>query len=346
MVRGQRCHETLSTRPNVVATSSPITEVGLAARQSDAPRVQLIVLPGCHIDTPAQTRRMEKNVADSTQTRMQRLGYRAPADEPEPDQLVLAEYVSGGRVAVITLNRPHADNAVTTELAAQLIEVLETIAARPSVRVAILTGAGVRAFSVGGDLYERKEMTKEEWLRQRQVFDRVLYNLRQLRRPIFTAVNGMAYGGGCEMAISTDFIIASEDACFGQPEAMVGLSAGGGSPVFLPRFLPPGMAMQMLMTGEPITAQEARRLGMVNSVHPRDELMSAALDIAEKIANNSPTAVQAVKRAVQNGQGEPVEQAIAIMMDEHWRSVVHTDRVQGILAFTNGEEPEYPDPDF
>ncbi len=235
---------------------------------------------------------------------------------------------------------------MTTELAAQLIDVLETIAARPSVRVAILTGAGVRAFSVGGDLYERKDMTKEEWLRQRQVFDRVLYNLRQLRRPIFTAVHGMAYGGGCEMAISTDFIIASEDALFGQPEAMVGLSAGGGSPVFLPRMLPPGMAMQMLMTGEPITAQEAHRLGMVNSIHPRDQLMSAALEIAEKVADNSPTAVQAVKRAVQNGQGEPVEQAIAIMMDEHWRSVVHTDRVQGILAFTKGEEPEYSDPEF
>ena len=154
-------------------------------------------------------------------------------------------------------------------------------------------------------------MTKEEWLRQRQVFDRVLYNLRQLRRPIFTAVHGMAYGGGCEMAISTDFIIASEDARFGQPEAMVGLSAGGGSPVFLPRVLPPGKAMQMLMTGEPITAQEAYRLGMVNEIHPRAELMRAALSIAEKIADNSPTAVQSVKRAVQNGQGEPVEQAIA-----------------------------------
>ena len=151
-------------------------------------------------------------MANNTQTRMQKMGYRAPANEPEPDQLVMVDYVSGGRVAVITLNRPHADNAVTTELAAQLIEILETIAARPSVRVAILTGAGDRAFCVGGDLYERKEMSKEEWLRQRQVFDRVLYNLRQLRRPIFTAVNGMAYGGGCEMAISTDFIIASEDA--------------------------------------------------------------------------------------------------------------------------------------
>ena len=279
-------------------------------------------------------------------TKMRKIGYRPPENVAEPDQLVLVDYVSGGRVAIITLNRPHADNAVTTELAAQLIEVLDTIAARPSVRVAILTGAGDRAFSVGGDLYQRKSMTKEEWLRQRQVFDRVLYNLRQLRRPIFTAVHGMAYGGGCEMAISTDFIIASEDARFGQPEAMVGLSAGGGSPVFLPRVLPPGKAMQMLMTGEPITAQEAHRLGMVNEVHPKAELMAAALSIAEKIANNSPTAVQSVKRAVQNGQGEPVEQAIAIMMDEHWRSVVHHDRVEGILAFTEGREPVFPDPDF
>jgi len=285
-------------------------------------------------------------MTDNYDTRMGRLGYRPPLDVAEPEQLVLVEYVSGGRIAIITLNRPHADNAITSELAAQLIEILETVAARPSVRCAIITGAGDRAFSVGGDLYQRKSMTKEEWLRQRLVFDRVLYTLRTLRRPIIAAVHGMAYGGGCEIAISTDFIIASDDAVFGQPEAMVGLSAGGGSPVFLPRVLPPGKAMQMLMTGEPITAQEAHRLGMVNEVLPKAELLGAVLSIAEKIANNSPTAVQSVKRAVQNGQGEPVEQAVAIMMDEHWRSVVHTDRVEGILAFTEGREPTYPDPDF
>ena len=285
-------------------------------------------------------------VTGSEHTRMMQLGYRRPLEVPEPAQLVLVDYVSGGRVAVITLNRPHADNAITTELAAQLIEVLETIAARASVRAAIITGAGDRAFSVGGDLYQRKEMSKEQWLRQRQVFDRVLYTLRQLRRPIFAAVHGLAYGGGCEIAISTDFIIASDDAVFGQPEALVGLSAGGGSPVFLPRVLPPGRAMQMLMTGEPITAREAHRLGMVNEVHPRTELMAAALAIAEKIADNSPTAVQAVKRAVQLGQGEPVEQAAAIMMEQHWRSVVNPDRVEGIHAFTEDRNPAFPDPDF
>ena len=279
-------------------------------------------------------------------TRMQQQGYRTPLDVAEPDPLVRVEYLSGGRVAVVTLNRPHADNAITTELAAELIEALETIAARSSVRVAIITGAGDRAFSVGGDLYQRKEMTKEQWLRQRQVFDRVLYTLRDLRRPVIAAVNGMAYGGGCEMAISADFIIASDEAAFGQPEAIVGLSAGGGAPVFLPRALPSGMALQMLMTGDPISAREAHRLGLVNEIHPRAELLPAVLRIAERIASNSPTAVQAVKRAARMTQGETSEQAASIMMEAHWRSVVHPDRVEGIRAFTEGREPTFHDPDF
>jgi enoyl-CoA hydratase len=212
--------------------------------------------------------------------------------------------------------------------------------------VAILTGAGDRAFSVGSDLRQRRTMTKEEWLRQRQDFDRTLYTLRQLRKPIFAAVNGVAYGGGSELAQSTDFIIASENATFGQPEAMIGLAAGGGSPALLPRLLPPGRAMQMLLTGDPISAQEAHRLGMVNEIHPQASLMQAATQIAEKIASNSPTAVQAVKWSARTGQGEPLEQATAIMMAAHWRSAVHPDRVEGIGAFNEGREPNFQDPDY
>ena len=128
-------------------------------------------------------------MTENANTKMRKIGYRPPENVAEPDELVLVENVSGGRVAIITLNRPHADNAITTELAAQLIEVLETIAARSFVRVAILTGAGDRAFCVGGDMYQRKNMTKEQWLRQRQVFDRLLYTIRQLRRPIIAAVH-------------------------------------------------------------------------------------------------------------------------------------------------------------
>jgi enoyl-CoA hydratase len=269
-----------------------------------------------------------------------------PSGVEEPGSPVLVDYLSEGQVALITLNRPHADNAITTEMGARLTEIVETIAVRPAVRVVILTGAGERAFSVGSDLRQRKNMTKEDWLRQRQDFDRTLYTVRQLRKPILAAVNGTAYGGGCELAQSTDFIIASENATFGQPEAMLGLAAGGGSPALLPRLLPPGKALQMLMTGDPITAQEAHRLGMVNELHPQDELLDAARRIAAKIASNSPTAVQAVKRAVQLGEGQPTEQAIAIMMDMHWRSAVHPDRIEGIGAFNEGREPTFQDSDY
>ena len=197
--------------------------------------------------------------SSSTSTdRWKALDFRPPSGSgDEPDDPVLTDYLGDGAIAVITLNRPHADNAITTEMGARLTDVLETIAVQPAVRVAIITGAGNRAFSVGSDLRQRKSMTKEDWLRQRQDFDRTLYTLRELRTPIFAAVNGIAYGGGSEIAQSTDFIIASDTAIFGQPEAMIGLSAGGGSPVFLPRVLPPGKAMQMLLTGDPITAQEA-----------------------------------------------------------------------------------------
>ncbi|OCI30360.1 enoyl-CoA hydratase/isomerase family protein [Oerskovia enterophila] len=279
--------------------------------------------------------------------RWEALDFAPPAaDAPEPESSVLVEYQHDDQIAVVTLNRPHADNAITTEMGARLTEIVETIAVRTAVRVVVLTGAGERAFSVGSDLRQRRSMTKEDWLRQRQAFDRTLYTVRQLRKPLFAAVNGIAYGGGCELAQSCDFIIASENATFGQPEAMLGLSAGGGSPVFLPRLLGPGRALQMLMTGDPISAAEAHRLGMVNEVHDQDDLAAASARIAEKIASNSPTAVQAVKRAVQLGEGQPVEQAIAIMMDAHWRSAVHPDRIEGIGAFNEGRDPVFRDADY
>ena len=285
-------------------------------------------------------------MSENGDTRMRRLGYRPPLDEADPEQLVLEDYVSGGRVAIITFNRPHADNAITTELARQLIEILETVAARPSVRVAVITSAGDRAFSVGGDLYERKQMTKEEWLRQRQVFDRVLYTLRQLRRPIIA--RRPRDGIRRRLRDSDQHRLHHR-----VRRRRLRSTRGDGGSVgrrrlsgLLPRLLPPGKAMQMLMTGDPITAQEAFRLGMVNEVHPRAGLMDAVCGIAAKIADNSPTAVQSVKRAVKMGQGQSVEQAIEIMMDEHWRSVVHPDRVEGILAYTEGREPDFPDPEF
>ena len=286
-------------------------------------------------------------MSSSSTDRWAALDFAPPdAGVVETEEPVLLEYLADGRGALVTLNRPHADTAITTEMGALLTEVVEDIAVQTAVRVVILTGAGDRAFSVGSDLRQRKAMTKEDWLRQRQAFDRTLYTVRQLRKPIFTAVNGLAYGGGCELAQSTDFIIASDNATFAQPEAMLGLAAGGGSPALLPRLLPRGKALQMLLTGDPVPAQEAYRLGMVNELHDPSKLMAAAQQIADKIAGNSPTAVQAVKRAVHLGEGQPIEEAIAIMMDAHWRSAVHPDRVEGIGAFNDGREPTFADSDF
>jgi enoyl-CoA hydratase/carnithine racemase len=279
--------------------------------------------------------------------RWRALDFAVPAaDAIEPESSVLVEYRSDGRIAVVTLNRPHADNAIDTQMGVLLAEAIDTIAGHTEIRVVVLTGAGDRAFSVGSDLRQRNKMSKEDWLRQRQAFDRTLLSVRQLRKPIFAAVNGIAYGGGSELAQSCDFIIASETAVFGQPESMIGLSAGGGSPVFLPRLLGHGAAMQMLMTGDPISAADAHRLGMVNELHRPGELPAAAQRIAEKIASTSPTAVQAVKRAVQLGEGQPTEQAIAIMMDAHWRSAIHPDRAEGIGAFNDDRDPVFRDADF
>ena len=286
------------------------------------------------------------SLPQGTTDRWAALDFGPPSDAQDTEPAVVVTHADEGRVAVVTLNRPHADNAISTEMGVLLTDALETIAVNSAVRVVVLTGAGDRAFSVGSDLRQRRDMTKEQWLRQRQDFDRTLYTLRQLRKPVFAAVNGIAYGGGCEIAQSADFIIAGTNAVFGQPEAMLGLAAGGGSPVFLPRALPPGKALQMLMTGEPITATEAYRLGLVNELHEPADLMKAALRIAATIASNSPTAVQAVKHAVRAGQGEPIEQAIGIMMEAHWRSAVHPDRVEGIGAFNENRDPVFRDADY
>ena len=227
--------------------------------------------------SPPHNRRRRHNKEQTGTERWQALDFAPPAaDAVEPDEPVLLDYSADDHVAVVTLNRPHADNAISTEMGVGLTEILESIAVRPVVRAVVITG-GVRAFSVGSDLRQRKSMTKEEWLRQRQAFDRTLYTLRQMRKPVIAAVNGIAYGGGHEIAQSADFIIASSNATFGQPESMIGLSAVKPSPVMLPRLLPPGRAMQILLTGDPITAQEAYRLGMVTEVHDPPDLMSAVL---------------------------------------------------------------------
>ena len=256
---------------------------------------------------------------------------------------VLVESLSGGRVALVTLNRPEALNAINTALALRFIEVLRDLAERPAVRVIILSGAGDRAFCAGADLKERLGMTPEAWTRQHRIFERMHHLVRSMRRPIFAAVNGVAVGGGCELAMSTDFLIASEAARFGQPEVRRGIMPGAGGTQFLPRFLPRGLALQLLMTGELISAQEAHRWGLVNRVCPPGDLLTVAREIGDLIAANSPAAVQQAKRSAKLGIGQPIELAIEIELECYQRMVAHPDRVEGVAAFNERRPPNFLD---
>jgi enoyl-CoA hydratase len=248
-----------------------------------------------------------------------------------------------GHIALVTLNRPSVMNAMNIAMAARLVEVLDAVSDDPRVRAVVLTGAGERAFSSGGDLRERQGMSREQWTRQHRLFERALRRLRDLRQPVIAAVNGVAAGGGCEMALSADIIIASENARFGLPEVTRGIIPGCGGTQLMPRRLPRGMALQLLMTGELIGAADAARWGLVNAVHPAAELVAAAMRLAATIAANSPTAVQQVKRSVRLGTGRSIEQAIEIELECYQRMVDHPDRHEGVSAFNERRRPVFQD---
>lgn len=259
----------------------------------------------------------------------------------EEENLILLE--RRGAIALVTLNRPHVMNAMSTASGVRLSEVLDEIAEDAAIRVVVLTGAGDRAFCAGVDLKERRGMTPEQWTRQHRMFERTQHKLRNLRKPVFAAVNGVALGGGCETALSTDFIVAAEHARFGQPEVTRGIIPGTGGTQLLPRLLPRGLAFQLLVTGDPISAAEAHRWGLVNRVCPAGELMDEAMRVAERIAANSPTAVQQAKRAARMGLDLPLEAGIEIEIECYQRVVDHPDRYEGVDAFNEGRTPVFRD---
>ncbi|GAC1657433.1 MAG: enoyl-CoA hydratase-related protein [Candidatus Dormibacteraceae bacterium] len=258
---------------------------------------------------------------------------------PDP---VLLELRQGGRIALVTLNRPEVLNAFNTETSVRLATILTELADRPEVRVVVLTGAG-RAFSAGGDLKERQGMTQRQWVHQHRIFEATHHQLRNFRKPIFAAVNGVAVGGGCELAMSTDFIIASTSARFGQPEVSRGIIPGVGGTQLLPRFMPRGVALEFLMTGRMFSAEEALSWGLVNRVVEPGELLAVAEEIATRIAANSPGAVQQAKHAVRVGLDSPLEQAIEIELECYQKMVNHPDRFEGVTAFNEKRPPEFED---
>jgi enoyl-CoA hydratase/carnithine racemase len=243
-------------------------------------------------------------------------------------------------VAVITLNRPEAMNSLNGELCKRLSEIIDELEQDDGLRVAIMTGAGEKAFCAGIDLRERKGMSDEEVNAQRRFIVFPLFRrLEEMSKPLIGAINGLALGGGAEIALICDMRIASENARFGQAEVKWGIIPGAGACQRLPAIVGVGMAKELLLTGKFIDASEGQRIGLYNHVSSPKALLDKALEMAQMIAENGPVAVRQIKKAVNLG----IENHLALAFDREASEVCyHTqDRLEGVAAFNEKRKPQY-----
>lgn len=244
-------------------------------------------------------------------------------------------------MAVVVLDRPEALNAISGQVADDLRDALLDASADPEIRVVILAAAGERAFCVGADLKERAAFNDEDWPANRHHIYDLFRALRAVPQPTIASVFGYALGGGFELALSCDLIVASEDARMGLTEVRVGIVPGGGGTQMLARKAGPSRAKELIFTGRQITAEEARSMGLVARVVPRESLRAATHALAEEIAASAPVAVREAKRAIDAGLGRPPEEGIEVE-DRAWRAAVATrDRAEGIVAFVEKRPPTW-----
>lgn len=243
-------------------------------------------------------------------------------------------------VAVVTLDRPEALNALNAALLDQFGGVIDRIETDPSIRAVVVTGAG-RAFVAGADITEMKGMTPLEAeafsARAHQSFGR----LETLAIPTIAAVNGFALGGGCELALCCDWIYASSKAKLGQPETKLGLIPGFGGTSRLVRRVGLAWAKELVLVAEPISAEEAARIGLVNRVFEPDALLPAAIAAGEAVAARGPVAIRLAKEVMQQGQDADVRVAHALEQRAFGLSFASEDRVEGTTAFVEKRDPVF-----
>jgi len=251
-------------------------------------------------------------------------------------------YEKKDKVAYITLNRPRVMNAMNGKMGQELSLVWQDFNLDPDVWIAIITGAGDKAFSSGADLKDRyvegrKDIPDAFWAPSRGGVGPGA----GIWKPIIAAINGYCLAGGLEVALSCDLRIASDNATFGMSEVLRALVPGGGGVQRLPRQVPYVLAMELLLTGDMIDAQEAYRMGLVNKVVPLPQLMSAAEEMAKKIANNGPLTVRAIKESLMRGMDLPLDHALRMNTLLTRINLTTEDSAEGPLAFTEKRPPRY-----
>ena len=244
-----------------------------------------------------------------------------------------------GAVAVVTIDRPKALNALNPEVLADLKAAFEAID-QNTVRCVVLTGAGDKSFVAGADIGSMSTMTKAEGEAFGKLGNDVFLMIECFPLPVIAAVNGFALGGGNELAMSCDIRICSENAVFGQPEVGLGITPGFGGTQRLARLVGMGMAKQLIYTAKNIKADEALRIGLVNAVYPLEELMPAAEKMAETIAKNAPIAVRACKKAINDGMQVDIDRAVAIEEGLFGSCFETADQKEGMGAFLEKRKHE------
>jgi len=242
----------------------------------------------------------------------------------------------------VTFNRPEVRNAINTATCEDLREVFGPLAFTPGeLRCIVLTGAGDKAFSSGGDLKERDGMTDEAWRLQHAIIEEAAYAVLNCSVPTIAAVNGVAFAGGCEIALCCDFIYASTSARFALTEVTRGIMPGGGGTQNLPRAIGERRAKEMILSGRPFTAQQAHAWGMVNELCEPERLMPRVMEVAREIAANAPIAVRQAKKAVHQGLQTDLTSGLLIEIQAYERMISTEDRHEGIRAFNEKRKPQF-----
>ncbi len=253
-----------------------------------------------------------------------------------PYELILTEI--RGRVGLITLNRPQAMNALNNQLMRELMDALESFDKNDTTGAMVITG-NEKAFAAGADIKEMAGKSIHEMMDRDHIA--VFGRIRTIRKPVIAAVSGWALGGGCEIALSCDMIIASESARFGQPEINIGVIPGAGGTQRLTHAVGKAIAMEMILNDRRLTAQEAYQFGMVNRVVPVESYLDEALKLAEEIASRAPVAVRAAKKMINQAYERTLSEGLAAEKQEFYNLFATEDQKEGMQAFVEKRQPQW-----
>ncbi len=244
-------------------------------------------------------------------------------------------------ICIITLNRPNAANALSRQMLEELKTIVHDLKNSSDVRVVILTGTGEKAFCAGADLKERKGMAENKVKQAVQFIGAVVNEVGALPQPVIAALNGVAFGGGLELALACDLRIGALEASVGLTETSLGIIPGAGGTQRLPRLIGLGKAKELIYSAKRLTAKEAEALGILEYVVPREKLLEKALEIAESMARNAPLALIQAKTAINSGMEVDLRTGLKIEELAYNELIATEDRLEGLKAFAEKRAPQY-----